>query len=665
MSLGWDQKAGPTLDRSLEIARHHGLHLKIYPRKRETSEVVNVALRTWDSLRCLQLFAPGRLVAKRNWTGAPIPSRWQEENTDNAPDNGRESEIWGDPVVGLEYVGQQEVVGIKTSCGTFVAEGVCSHNSSDFTRASGTYLHWTARHIANQVHGENVRRAQEQYIDNHPDRGTRQYWTDWQTDQNRPATAMRALQQFGFYWELAGNPSSTVSIGLHGPEVATYTLGIGLGASKTGMATVRRYLYPAIGQAMKAVRVDAQEGIRVHLADLKGITAEERAGLEHADKIGLLHSAMAADLMDMRNGGYDELTDAGRLWTRSLKIAASNIAVADRINRIGTWLAAYRMAKNPETLKTWNRVWFNNQVYREMVAREGVTPAGMARFMVDEALFVWGKKNQPQMQRHSIGPLLFQFHGFEMRWLSSMIRNMFRMGNEGRLTGLAQLLSIWLLAGALGLPFLGDIEKLFESLYKWATSIDPMIEARFTALMADSWFGKRGAEMVLKGPSRAVLGIDLSRRLGFGNVLTDIDLEYNPAGALGAVPGIIWNAAQQTAGRARGGQDYGQWAPLLPNALRNPYTAFAVYPNEGVRTAQQKRGTPPVVPPSKIDTGDKIAKALGFQPSDVARAYENRLFFERLGAAARESAPKGRPRPYVTPERRVPQRARRPSPYPQ
>lgn len=652
IAIGWDQLPGAAYDRSIEIAQRYGLHLHLSANRR--SGVNTVSLRTWDTLRCLQLFAPVRLIAKQNWIGAPIPSRWQEECPDDGPNNGKQSDIWGDRVAALEYVGQREVIGIKTSCGTFIAEGICSHNSSDFAQATGNYMHWTAHHVADALHGDDVRSAKEKYIDGHPDRGTQQYWNDWQADQDRPRSIMRVLQQFGFLWELAGNPSSTVAMALHGPEVATFTLGIGLGASKTGMAVARRHLYPAIGQAIKAVRADTSEGLRVHIEDIKGLTADERAGLEEADRIGVLHSRVTDDLMGLRAGGFDETTESGRAWAKAMNIAGSNISVADRVNRIGVWLAAYRMAKKPDVLKAWNRTWFGNQLYREIIARDGVTPKSMARFMVDEALFVWGRKNQPAMQRRGLGPLFFQFHGYEMRWLSALWRNLHRMGVDGKLTGIAMMAGIALLAGAFGLPFVGDIEKTLEMLYRLLTKVDPMIEAKLTDLLSHSWFGKRGAEMVLKGPSRTVLGIDLSRRLGFGDVLTDLNLEYNPAAALGAVPGIIYNSIEQAAERHRGGQTYGQFAPLLPAPVRNLYQSAVVYPHEGVRTARQKKGTAPVISPDKLDFGDKIAQALGFQPAGKARAYETKLY-----EAAREAQPK-RPQP---PRPQPPRPARFPSPF--
>lgn len=539
--------------------------------------------------------------------------------------------------------------------------------SSDFARATGNYFNWTSHHIATQVHGEAVRDTYERYIANHPDwkgkNNTRRFWEDYNHDQGSPGS-LRKLQAFGFYWEMAANPSSSVSMFLHGPLLASTTLGIGLGASKAGFAKASKYLYPAIAQAITGFHADTSEGMGIKVANIKGISNAERAGLDHADKIGLLHSTLTDELYGMRVGNYDQRTEAGRIMNRVAKIASSNISVMDRANRIGVWLAAYRMAKDPATLKAWNKVWFGNQLYREAVAAGGLTPDTLARFMVDEAIGVWGRKNQPMMQRRV--PLLFQFHGFQMRVLSAIFRNN-RMGKEGRIANLFLAAAIMAFAGALGIPFAQDLIQGIEGLARLFGQPDPMLEGQLYDLMQDSYFNHTATDAILKGPARQYLGVDLSTRLGFGNIAPDLQL--NPYAMLGAVPSIIAMTAQQVAERHMGDQTYGQFSPLMPAALRNPYNAFVVYPNEGVRTARENPNDPGVVEPSELTTADQIKRALGYQPTTVANAYEDRIYQQRLAAASREASHNermegsGKPRRYIPPENRVPRKDRRPSPY--
>lgn len=526
----------------------------------------------------------------------------------------------------------------------------------DFERATGSYLHWTSEHIADQLHGEEVRNAYEQYIDRHPDRGMRDFWKDWAEYQSRPAEKMRALNRLAFYWELAMNPSSSAAIALHGPMVANFVLGSGLGPSKTGLGMATGRLYPALGQVATAIRADAKQGLHLDIDDIKGISDEERKGLKAADKQGTLHSAATEELLGLQQNATDEveaLENVRDAWKRMLKVSASNISVVDRMNRIGIWLAAHRLARVPGVMDKWQRTWGDNQLFREAVERDGLKPETMANFFVDEAAFVWGKRNRPQIARGGIGALVFQFRGFEMNYLSTLWKLMHRMGPAGKVSAAMMLLGLMALSGVNGLPFSTDLEAAYEGLSK-AFGHDPMIEMNLKHWMEDHGFGKLGAEMVLKGIPRVAMGVDLSQRLGFGNVVSR-NFESNPFAVLGALPGMLYNMGTGAYLRWEHGQPLGAAAQLMPAAVKNPFMAFAVYPKEGVRTSYQTPRQPAVLPPRKVTPWDEAVKSLGFEPTDVSRAYENRQFAERLSQVARE----GRRHSARSPEQRIPARARR------
>lgn len=509
--------------------------------------------------------------------------------------------------------------------------------SPDFARAAGAYMHWTANHVADMVHGEDIRAAEEHYINAHPDPGTRQYWKDWKAYQESPAEQMRKLQKFGFYWELAGNLSSSAAIALHGPMVGTFTLGVGLGPTKTGVGRAASFLYPALGRIVRAIRADSSRGLYIDTSEIKGLSPKERVALDKADRSGLLHSAATEELAGMSQQGSEALTPKSKFWRRAGNIAGSNIAVVDRMNRMGIWLAAYRMAQNPSIRETWAKTWGDNQVFSELTARDGMTPETLARFMVDEGAFVWGKTNRPKFARGEFGALITTFRGFEMNYLSTLWKLGRRMGPSGKLSALAMMAALGGLAGAQGLPFVQDVEGASEWLSKLLTGVDPMIEAHLYRFMEDAGFSKTGAEMVLKGAPRSALGIDLSNRLGFGNIATK-DLGQNPLAALGAVPGIVYNAVTSAENRAAHGQPIGASAAMLPAALRNPVEGLAVYPTEGVRTQYQHPWQPAVVAPKDLGIYDELVRGAGFEPANVARAYEQREFYRRLGDAMRARA---------------------------
>jgi N12 class adenine-specific DNA methylase len=496
--------------------------------------------------------------------------------------------------------------------------------SPDFERATGSYLGWTSGHAADMLHRDAIRQAQEAYIDTHPDPGVRQYWQKWSEYQNSPKTEMQALRQFGFYWALAANPSSTALIATHGPMVAHATLGAGVGYGAAG-----RHLYGALGEAVRAIRVNGERGLHVDM-DRMGRTPAEKALIAEALRTGLIHAVAADDIRGLGQGHSEALRPHAKMWGRMLDIAASNISTADQVNRVGALLAGYRLYSQPGMLEKGAKAWGNNQVFQRMAARDGLTPASMAKFLVDEGLFVWGKTNRAPMARGAAGTMLFQFRNFEMNYLSSVWKMMHRMGPEGKGAALFMMAGLGMLGGALGLPFAGDAEKAYDEMHKMLTGIDPQAEARIYQLMEDVGFSKLAAEMMLRGPARSVLGIDLSSRLGFGDAGSK---NLTPTSALGVVPSMLYQRLSAAHTRyTHGGQPIAAAAELLPSAARNLVRGAEAFPTEGVRT--QKGDV--IVPAKDVTTADQVAAGLGFTGARLARDYEYRDYEYRTDHAKQE-----------------------------
>ncbi len=110
--VGFAQKAGSVLDRAVEIVGGvMSVHNCVAGR-----DVHNVTCRgSYGSLAVLQAFRPMRLLAKQSWWGCALPQEHHE-----------------DVIVSVEDVGMIQVVSLKTTTHTFVAEGFASHNSDHF-----------------------------------------------------------------------------------------------------------------------------------------------------------------------------------------------------------------------------------------------------------------------------------------------------------------------------------------------------------------------------------------------------------------------------------------------------------------------------------------------------------------------------------------------------
>lgn len=112
LRMGWAQLPGRVLDESIRVAG--ALDIKVSCTGNNKGRAYAVTLGPWDTMRSLQILRPIRMLDERKWVGSPLPTRGE------------------DRVVSIEYVGEREVMAIRTSTHTFIADGICSHNSDEF-----------------------------------------------------------------------------------------------------------------------------------------------------------------------------------------------------------------------------------------------------------------------------------------------------------------------------------------------------------------------------------------------------------------------------------------------------------------------------------------------------------------------------------------------------
>jgi len=113
--------------------------------------------------------------------------------------------------------------------------------------------------------------------------------------------------------------------------------------------------------------------------------------------------------------------------------------------------------------------------------------------------------------------------------------------------------------------------------------------------------------------------VDLTNRLGFGDPITP--LFENGSIPTPAAASILYRAVANAITRGRTSQGAAAvTSEMAPNAIKYPLQALGVWPQEGVRSIS---GRTTVVPPTKITPADQVRRALGWQPLDVTRAYEN------------------------------------------
>ncbi len=117
-SFGFGQNPGPLLDRALDILHRNGMETYQCPNKKGCVKVQVLGPR--GSLRALGTFRPLRLMAKS-------PSAW--EGTRAYGGGKLKVEETSAEVLEVRPLGPQRVIGVGTSTGTLIAEGLLSHNS--------------------------------------------------------------------------------------------------------------------------------------------------------------------------------------------------------------------------------------------------------------------------------------------------------------------------------------------------------------------------------------------------------------------------------------------------------------------------------------------------------------------------------------------------------
>lgn len=501
---------------------------------------------------------------------------------------------------------------------------------SDFDRAVGVHMHSIARNAASMTHRDEIDGAYNDLQDHHPHEATRKYVENWYRYQHDPSTplsrAANTSSQVGFAYALAGNPSSSFVFATHTPLAAVPNLSIGIGMKKAAGA-----LMHSLGDAYRHASFNTKSGAHIDMDALAArLPPDEGAYLRSLMQEDRLHSLGTNDLRALNDRQSEVWGRMKGAFRRGMDIAVSNISVVDQANRAATALAFYRMAKDPAHMQAMADGWAGNQVFRQMVQREGLTPETVGKFGLTEAAFEWGKANQAPVMRGPMGTMMFSLHGFQTRFLSTSLKLMKNMGPHGKIAFAWMMAGLWAGAGAEGLPFTQDLENVLDKSWQALSGHDPMISYRIRAMLADAGFGKLGAEIVMRGPVGTLLGIDLASRIGFGDVLTrEFTNVTSGADVLGTVPSILIGRMKAAYEREKSGQGaLATAAELLPSGLRNPARA-AVETEQGLRTQKGKT----VTSAARISPADIARQGVGFRPLSQERDYEKKDYSYRARRA--------------------------------
>lgn len=485
--------------------------------------------------------------------------------------------------------------------------------STNFRRALGDYVRQWSASVANKLHGRSIDDA---YLATqlHRDKNVARYWQNYKSynEENESGvwTAARKLAFFKYLW---GSPMSAAIQLTQTPLVTGMQLGGVMGPRGFAMA------HANLARVALGLRADAR-GAKIDISKIP-MTAEERAGFTKAYNEGRVN----ANLPESIGGGA--VSDAARrhlpkILANVYDAGSSLFNIADQMNRMAAWLSYHQAAKIPGAAEKFSKVYAKDALFQEQVGRQ-VKPSDLANWAVNETQFLSGRQGSAPVMRGA-GSVALQFQHYNANILRLLYKNFSRMGPEGKAAGTMMLLGIAGAAGVGGLPFVNDMEKLTNDGIKFATGIDPRIDAKLREYVNDTGFAKmmdnymgwasgQTGEVIMDGPTK-LTGLDLGRRIGLGNLLPESTDIYQMVPFLSATLG----AASEAANRYKSGQPIGAAAALLPTGIGNPLKAYGAYPSEGVR---QQRGQM-VFPPSEVTPSMKAARALGATPTPIARRQQ-------------------------------------------
>ncbi len=486
--------------------------------------------------------------------------------------------------------------------------------SADFERALNDYVVSIAGHLARRSHMPKLDKKIKA-IEEAGETTLFEYARSYVEYITNPKEEFAAVRQMGFLWYLAGNIASGVT-----------------NASQPFMVTApwfkAMFTHGEIAAQMSKAYADAVAMIdpKTGLDVFNFFKAPDdvRAALKKAESEGDFIPLNTFDAMAIANINSAHLRGLDRRARQSQDVVSSTFSVPERLNRVVTYISAYRFAMQASNRKKIMQFVGRDQLGRK--ALEGKTGEEFAAAFADYAVFStqfrMGKLNRPAIGR-GIGTLPTQFLSFSLQAIELMYRlSKVHGGKTGTSVGI-MLLCVVAMAGIRGFPFFDDIKTLFETVWKMINRTDLDIDSEMRKALADI-VGPTVAEAILKGLPSALLDVDMSGRLGYGNLVPD-----DQGDLLGIWFDMLYTRPQQAlVDTARG--DYLQaMADLSPAIVRNMVQAY-VWAKDGVKSG--KTGDT-IIPAENLTATDIGLKAIGFTSGSVSGERE-RIYAEQRASHA-------------------------------
>ena len=366
----------------------------------------------------------------------------------------------------------------------------------------------------------------------------------------------------------------------------------------------------------------------------KGITQDEWNYLRYLSRKGDIQANVNLDLGARYQQGLGEILEGQRVTDKTAKMMEKTMDVSafmfggiEQINRISTALATYRLAtKSDKNLR-------NFQKFSEVTMfHEGkMTPELAGEMMVYNSQFMIGKENRPELFRSGMMNVATQFMSFPLQYFGLWAKAMRVAGVDAKMGSImmgSMLLAMVAFGGMMGLPWAENLRQMLAFLSRTVRGYDYDLEYGVREAML-GYLHPEIVEIMLRGGLSRAVGIDVSRRMGAGEILPFTLMQGDLMAATGPFGGLMVDTAKRMHEAVKLG-DYPMLItsviPLGPRYMVEALTGFLGeemgYEPRAIRTTQGRV----MIPGDKVTGWARAWQGLGFTPEAVAQARrEKRL----------------------------------------
>ena len=456
--------------------------------------------------------------------------------------------------------------------------------SEDAGRVLAGFVYSNARQVSTNLHAGEISRSASEIKDG----DVKDHAIRLMEYIQNPTEEAQKLKALLFTTFLGGNISSAI---VNFTQTATTTFPYL--SQFDGAGSVMKRLGDAVKLAARGIRNDDELKQALKRAEDEGVVSPQEV-------FHLMAQAQGRAQLQTGDGTRvgDALAKTNNFMTKATLAWGRLFSAAEQANRRIAFIAAYKLARD----------------------KGMANPFEFAEKAVLETQFSTNKGIRPAWARGAVGGVLFTFKGFTISYLE-LLGRMLGNGPEGKKAFGLALGTLFLFAGAGGMPFVDDLDDVVDGFAQrvLGKSFDSkQAKKEFFA----SIFGQTGAEFVMGGlTSLPGAPIDLSGRLGLGNIIPGTGIAPKKASyqrdameIFGPAGSLFSNYAMAIGMLAQGevGSAAAQAAPLgIQNLIKGMDMAqMGFYRDTKGRKV--------------IDTNgwEAAAKVMGFQPASVKRIQD-------------------------------------------